>query len=252
MKLFLQFLLSATLSASGQSIDVGIERIKSTSCVEVKAFNGCCAKEGYRAIYTFDKNGRAIECANFFKKKLLAKFKYVYNDTGLMIEKIQVFDINNKNRIDTTHYKYDMDAKGKVLSKTTILHHKEFWWIDNFKDFDNNGFPKTIITENYKHEKTTQLKSYDTLGNITVIQNIENDSVITIEERKYNQQGDLEYSILPTLVGRDTKGLALFIGGTRRAAIENYEYTYDKLNRWTEKYVVYDGKKLLFEKRKYN
>ncbi|HKR04951.1 MAG TPA: hypothetical protein VJY62_09965 [Bacteroidia bacterium] len=213
MKSFLPIFFLLTLTASGQSIDVETEHIKSARQVEVRAFNGCCAKKGYRAVYTFDKDGRAIECANFFKRKLLAKFKYVYNDAGLLTEEIQVYSSNNKNRIDTTHYRYDIDAKGKVLSKTTVHSSRQFWRTDNYKDFDNNGFPKTIISENYSHEQTTLLKSYDTLGNITVIQKIENDSLITVEERKYNRYGDLEYSIFRLLPDAKQMGLPFLSEG---------------------------------------
>jgi hypothetical protein len=75
--------------------------------------------------------------------------------------------------------------------------------------------------------------------------------VIILEEKRYNTKGDLSYSIIPDLVGKDKKGLAIFIGGNRFSAIEEYEYVYDNLNRWTEKFVVFENKKLLFEKRKY-
>jgi len=39
------------------------------------------------------------------------------------------------------------------------------------------------------------------------------------------------------------------LGGNRHCYLEKYEYVYDNLNRWIEKYVVYDGKKLIIEKR---
>lgn len=42
-----------------------------------------------------------------------------------------------------------------------------------------------------------------------------------------------------------------YTGCRRYAIIEVYEYTYDKLNRWTEKYVVFDNRKILLEKRVY-
>ena len=41
------------------------------------------------------------------------------------------------------------------------------------------------------------------------------------------------------------------IGGNRHWFREEYEYTYDKLNRWIEKYVTYDNKKVLLETRIY-
>jgi hypothetical protein len=41
------------------------------------------------------------------------------------------------------------------------------------------------------------------------------------------------------------------IGGNRHSITETYEYKYDDLNRWTEKYVIYDDKRILAMKRLY-
>ena len=102
-----------------------------------------------------------------------------------------------------------------------------------------------------KNKTTTFQKEYDTFGNECKIEKVENDSLITLEEKRYNAKGDISYSIIPDLVGKDKKELAIFIGGNRFSAVEEYEYVYDSMNRWIEKYVVFENKKLLIEKRKY-
>lgn len=45
--------------------------------------------------------------------------------------------------------------------------------------------------------------------------------------------------------------MIMMLGGNRHWYEEEYTYTYDKQNRWVEKYVVYNNKKVLIEKRVY-
>ena len=113
--------------------------------------------------------------------------------------------------------------------------------MENFQTFNNKGLPTTII-RTFNNDTTTILKEYDTFGNECKIQKVENDSIITLEEKRYNANGDISYSIIPDLVGKDEAGLAIFIGGNRFSAIEEYEYVYDSMNLWTEKYVLFDNK----------
>ena len=63
--------------------------------------------------------------------------------------------------------------------------------------------------------------------------------------------GDLCYSLIPSIVGKEDEPLAIWFGGNRHAPEERYEYTYDNQNRWTKKYLVYKDKRVLHEKRKY-
>ncbi len=237
-----------TLTIKSQSIDVEMEIFPGTKKLEVKSFNGCCSKKGYRAVYLIDNKGQAIELSNYFKRKLLAKFKYVYNEKGLLTEKIQTYSINDKKRNDTTRFIYEFDDQERVTSKS------EYFgiWVsrEKYKDFDKNGFPMTVIST-FDNKTTEVKKEYDSKGREIKRQRVENDTVITVEICRYNEYDDIIYSILPTIVGEDTKGLALFIGGNRYSAIEEYEYIYDNLNCWTEKYVVFEGRKILFEKRNY-
>ena len=218
----ISILLLFSLTIKGQSIDIETEHIKPAKKVEIKYYNGC-VKNGFRTIYTFNDRGQIIDCKQFFKKELRAKFNYVYNEVGLLTEKIEVYDINNKNRVDSTHYSYETDTKGRMLSKTMLFGNNRFYWKYYYKDFNEYGFPKMVISENERKEKNIQQITYDTLGNILLIQKIENDSIITIEERKYNNYSDIVYSVLPTIVGHKTKGLAVFLGGYRMSAIENYK-----------------------------
>jgi hypothetical protein len=236
----------------GQSIDIESEKYPGTKKLIVKSYNGCCAKKGFKAIYYFDNNGRTIKSSNFFKRQLRASYEYLYNDNGLLSKEILVYDINNKSRKDTTKYFYEVDTTGKVLSKQmTFGLGNRFSYTDYFKEFNELGLPKTVIRVNDRKEKTIIQRTYDSIGNITKEEKVENDTLITLEERNYNQNGHLIYSILPSIVGVDKKGLAIFIGGSRYSAIEKYEYTYDVLNRWTEKYIIYDDKKILHQMRIY-
>ena len=166
----------------------------------------------------------------------------------MLIEKIRVYSTNDKERTDTTRFNYEFDIQGRLTTKSE--HFGKCTSTETYKDFDSKSFPQTVIST-FDNRTTIFKKEYNSLGRKIRTQKIENDSIITLEENKYNQYGDMTYSILPTIVGEKTKGMALFVGGNRHSPIEEYEYTYDSLNRWTKKFVFFDGKKVLLEKRKY-
>ena len=94
-------------------------------------------------------------------------------------------------------------------------------------------------------------RRFNSTGQQTFNQRLENDSITQIEESQYNQYGDKIYSNVPTLKDKKTGKMIRQIGGNRHWFLEEYEYTYDKLNRWIEKYVIYDNKKVLLETRIY-
>lgn len=77
---------------------------------------------------------------------------------------------------------------------------------------------------------------------------MEDGNITQIEESQYNQYGDKIYSNVPTLMDTTTGKMSDWWHWFR----EEYEYTYDKLNRWIEKYVTYDNKKVLLETRIYS
>lgn len=67
----------------------------------------------------------------------------------------------------------------------------------------------------------------------------------------YNKEGDKVVSNMPTLEDQKTGNEVVLVGGGRHAILERYEYTYDRKGRWKEKYVVFDDKRVLLEKRFY-
>ena len=45
--------------------------------------------------------------------------------------------------------------------------------------------------------------------------------------------------------------MVIQIGGNRHSVTESFEYKYDSKSRWVEKYVIFDNRKVLLEKRDY-
>lgn len=243
--IFTSIIILITFTIKCQSFDVEAATFPGVNRLIIKSFNGCYSR-GFRSVYTFNKNGQAIESSNFNGRKLLAIYRYEYNTNGLLIRKVQIYSINHKDNIDTTNFLYGFDSQGRVISKSIEMGHGLF--VERYECFDLNNFP-TEVTSTINGISTTLLKEYDSLGKEIVNQKIENDSIVTLEEKRYNRFGDIVYSIIPLLVGKDKTGLAIFIGGSRYSAVEEYDYIYDKENRWTKKYVVFNGKKLLIEER---
>ena len=247
-KLILLILSSIALTTLGQSIDINTEKFIGTNELTIKSFNGCCSKKGYKAIYNFDKEGNAVKSSNYYRRKHLASYVYKYSDKGLLIEKVQTFGINNKNRVDTTRYIYEYDSVGRIISETEYF---GTWQVKKtFSDFDSNNNAQTVVRFFDKWTTTTK-RTFDSQSRIILRQNFENDTLDFQEEIRYNENNDIIYSYIPTYIDKETGKTVVLIGGNRHSVTETYEYKYDNLNRWIEKYVIFEKKKILLEKRDY-
>lgn len=264
-----------------QSFDVENERLSGISTLTIKSFNGCCAKKGFRADYFFNEKGQAIKSEHFFRLQKRAVYEYQYDSIGNLTREIQTYSINDKIRIDTTiTNQYDYDSKKSIINKTKRTSSEHFWTeiYSDFNDFNkpqkvfsySSLFPDTsiqILEYNQNGQLTKilflmndslsfpdtsiQILEYNQNGQLSKILFLKNDSLRTSEILDYNIQGDLSYSLIPSIVGKENEPLAIWVGGSRHAPEERYEYTYDRQNRWTRKYVLYKKKKVLLEKRNY-
>lgn len=241
--IFLQLLARVSLA---QSINVEKDKFPGTKKLEVKSFNGCCAQKGYRAIYVFDSIGRAIKSYNYFKRKLLAAYEYRYNERGLLSEKKSNFDINRNAQNDYTKFIYQFDTMGRLVNKTE--QHDNGVHITLYGKFDSLNNPMLLV-KIFNNSTIVERINYNANGQPIQIQTSENDTITQIEDRKYNAFGDIVYSNIPTLQDKETGKMMMILGGNRHLYEEAYVYTYDEQNRWVEKYVVYNNKKVLMEKR---
>jgi hypothetical protein len=251
-KLTIIALLTLTLDIClAQSFDVENERLPGVTTITIKSFNGCCSKKGYWAKYYFNEKGQAVKSENYFKLKKLAEDAYLFDSLGNLTHSIQTYSINDKNRIDTnlTHYVYDSEKR--VIKKTDWTS-PERSWTEEYEDF--NGFDKPTKTISYSssnNDTSIQVTNYNQQGQLTKILFQESDSLRTIEIIDYNEQGDIKYSLIPSIVGKEDELLTIWVGGSRHAPEEMYEYTYDDKNRWTQKYVAFKDRKVLLETRKF-
>lgn len=246
--LILIILLTSTLKTIGQSIDVESEKINGIEKLTIRSFNGCCSKKGYRAIYYFDNAGNAIKSMNYFRRKHLASHVYKYGENGLLEEEIQTYNINNKDRISTIKYVYGFDSNNRVIYKSEYFGRSQ---VDmKYKDFDLNDNSQTVI-RTFGNSTTITKRKFDSQNRIVHIQGFKNDSLDFEEEIRYNEFNDKVYSCIPTLLDNETGKMVFLIGGNRHSVTESYEYKYDNKNRWVEKYVIFDNKKVLLEKRNY-
>lgn len=246
--LFIFLLLLLKSVSFGQSIDVETEKFQGTKKLIVKSFNVCSTQKGFRAIYYFDSKGQTIKSFHYFKRQLRASYVYQYNEKGLLIEKIKVYDIKNKSRKDTTKFVYTFDQKDRVITKTEYFGN----WSSmvTYSEFNTLNNP-TILIHKFGNNSSIEKIEYNSLGQQILYQRLNGDTITSTEESNYNEFGDKVYSNIPTLFDKETGKMEILIGGNRHSIVEKYEYSYDKLNRWTEKYVVYDDKKALLEKRVY-
>jgi hypothetical protein len=233
-----------------QSVYKDSERLQGVSTVVVKAHNSCGSKKGPRAKFYFNDKGQVIRSKHFFKRQKRAEYEYQYDSSGNEILRIRTYSINHKDRIDTnlTHYVYD--SKMRIIKKTEHSP-PNYSWTEIYSEFNELNKPKKVLTYSSASTDTIErFREYNSNGHITKIQYQGTDSIITREFRDYNVQGDLVYSLIPSIVGKEDEPLAIWFGG-RYAPEERFEYTYNKQNRWTKQYLVYKGEKLLLHKRVY-
>ena len=177
----------------GQSFDVEKEKIVSASELEIKAFNSGVDKKGYRAIYYFTENGKAFKSEHFFKRKLLSVHEYYYNEYGLLTRNVETFSVNEKNRNNTTHYRYELNEQGQILMKASVFGPGLFF-TNYYMNYNAMGKPEKIKTENSTQEEVTQVLTYDSLGRAIQFASLVNDSLVVREIREYNIDGELVYS----------------------------------------------------------
>ena len=251
-KLTIIALLTLTINLClAQSFDVENDRLPGVSTLTIKSFNGCCTKKGYRAKYYFNDQGQAINSKNFFRLKKLSEFEYRYDSLGNLTHKIQTYSINDKDRVDTNSTQYVYDSDKRIIKKTEWTS-SEHSWTEEYKDFNNFDKPtKTIFYSSSNNDTSVQVVKYNQIGRVSLVMYQEADSLRTTEILDYNKQGNLSYSLIPSIVGKENGPLAIWVGGSRHAPEERYDYSYDNQNWWTEKYVIYKDKKVLLETRKY-
>jgi len=227
------------LTLMGQRLDVETEKFPGVKKMTVRFYGSRYFKKSSRIVYYFDSNGNAIKSSDFDGIKCVARHLYLYNEKGLLSEEIQTYDVDDKKATHTTKWMYEFDTNDRLIRKAIVFGNGK-WEADiYYQDFDENNNPQTVISDN----RTTI--EYNSLGKAILIRRFKNEEIQSIEEIRYNEFGDKIYSRLPLY---DIKKPETWVSG-RYSAIEIYEYKYDKSNRWIEKYIVYDNKKKLLQKR---
>ncbi len=249
-KLVFLFILFAHI-CFGQEFNVEKERIPGIKKLIIRYYNsGCIMTKGYHAIYTFDKNGRAIKSSNYFRLKHLESNMYQYNDKGLLAQTEKTFDCNKHGSLNTISNSYEFDKLDRVIIKTDAC--DTAWkFIYSYQDFDKNDNPQIIYTIYLKDTLYITKLKYNLQNRIILKQTFVKGALKYREEMKYDKYNNIIYSYIPTYLDKKTGKMIELLGGNRHAVTEEYEYIYDDKNRWIEKYVIYDNKKVLIEERKY-
>jgi hypothetical protein len=232
----------------GQQFDIESEKVKGVKKLVEYYFDGCDVVDWSRTRYEFDFDGNAVREFNYTNRKLESKCQYDYNNRGLLLKIIRTVYRKELELLDTTFYSYEFDSIGR--KKSTLISNGTSVLTLLYLDFDSANNAQTIIVSG-KHFKTTYKKKFNQFNKPTEIETFEYDSLVRREEIKYNEFGDICYSYIPTLLDKSTGTMYRLIGGNRHSITETYEYKYDDLNRWTEKYVIYDDKRILAMKRLY-
>lgn len=241
--LILLMFFSLALNGLSQFIDVETEKFKGVKQLTIKTFGQ--GTRGYRTIYYFDEKGNAQESLYYFKHDQTASYIYKYNDLGLITEAVLSL-VSGK---DFGRDVYSYDSKNRLIARTSWS--KKCKVEESYEDFDLNNNALTSVWTDDQSTTVTKRK-FDSLNRIILIEKFIDDSLIYKENLRYNAKGDIVYSYIPTFHYKGIVTMNDLLYFNRRSMIETYKYKYDKQNRWTKKWVMFDNRKVLTEKRKYN
>ena len=215
--------------------------------ITVKPFNACCVKEGIRTVYYLNEEGFAVRSKTYYKYKRLGGARYNYDKNGRLAE-IRPYSKRKKKNTKTHRFVYSYDSENRLVSKTEFW---SVWHLDlKFQDFDSSNNAQTVI-RTYNKDTSTIKRIFDAQNRVVNIKRFKDDTLNYEEEIQYNKFNDQTYSHEPFLLDKETGKMVFLFGGNRHAVKETYEYVYDDENRRIEKYVLFDDKKVLLEKRAY-
>lgn len=242
MKRFILILLCLwTIALMGQNF-IDVEKVKflGVKKLTVQSFNEIYEKKEHRDVYYFDNNGNTLKSSKFVGEKHIESFKYHYDEKGFLVEKTQTYHWNRKYKNEITQYSYTLDSIGRIISRTK--YDEKSSWTTFYQDFDNNNNPQTIIG-GFEEGSAITKKKYDSF-NRTILRERYDDkeNILDRLEIKYNELGDCIYTHFEIFWD---------FNAVIKKHENQYEYLYDKANRWIEKYVDDDGKKQLIEKRSF-
>lgn len=233
----------------GQAFDAETEKIKGINKLVEYYYNGSNSENISKAEFEFDKEGNVIKAFYYNSRTLVSQNDYHYDEKGLLVQVIE-FIFGNRSRTDTINYTYKFDSKNRIICKEKI---QPKWIVTTiFQDFDTNGNAQTEINSTIYRTVISKIK-FNSHSQPIYKQKILNNSIFEIEETEYNKFGDIECSYIPTLLDKLTgKEIKIeFLLKNRYSVVENYEYKYDELDRWTERYVIHKRRKVLLNKRIY-
>jgi len=217
--------------------------------LEVRHFNGC-AKKGFRTKYYFNGNGQIISAKHLFKREKRLTEEFQYDSLGYLKYQISTFNINKEGQ-DTISFNYLFDFRDRISQRITKTQSGRKY-TEVFSDFNELDKPRKILSFLPGNtDPIHKIVEYNKFGLVTKRKLFENDSTSIIEILDYNESGDLCYSLIPSIIGKEKEPLAIWVGGGRFAPEERYEYVYDEFQRWKKKYVRFRDKRILIESRVY-
>jgi hypothetical protein len=219
--------------------------IPKTSTVKGQYFNGSGGR-GYWSLDYLDSIGRVIMKESYYKKKLMARHKIVYDSHNNKLLDIQTYDINNPERIDTNKYDYKYTGNRIIYqylklavndSSVTKLIKNEGDTIFVYNEMNYYYRPKTGTSDVYETIYTLKLRK-----NILIMNEILDKQNNTKEIRTYEyyNNGRLMRRLIQRIPEPKLKGV--YTGGPG-SDDEFYKYKFDSKYRIKKFYKVIDGRR---------
>jgi hypothetical protein len=219
--------------------------IPNTSTVKGRYYNGSGGR-GYWSLDYLDSIGRLIMKESYYKKKLMARHKIVYDSHNNKLFDIQTYDVNNSERIDTIKYEY------KYTGNRIIYQYRKLAVNDSSvtKLIKNEGDSIFVYQEmNYYYRpKTGKSDLYETIYTLTNRKNqlIRNEILDKqnnskeIETYEYYDDGRLMRRLIQRIP--EPKLKSVYTGGPG-SDDEYYKYKFDSKDRIKKFYKIIDGRR---------
>jgi hypothetical protein len=213
--------------------------------VKINYYNGG-GGGGYWSLKTLDSKGRAVQEENYQNNLLMSKTLFMYNESNDKVMETQLYDINNKERIDTTFYMYNYDSNGNITEQLQLLTPTDSIKLELVESTGDTLFKYRYSSKFYSSYQTILYNDRKVVKKMKMYN--PEDRSYTTKEFTYNKNGDVEMQKSAAFPKPEHE--VVYVGGPGSDTME-YVYKYDSKGRIKKLYAILDGKKYKLEKRSY-
>ncbi|AIZ64295.1 hypothetical protein PK28_12480 [Hymenobacter sp. DG25B] len=235
-----------SLTAFSQEIDVENEQFRGAKRVRVESFNQGPA--GFWAEYKLDEQGRATEGRSYYRRQHLSTEQYFFTRRN-KLQQERITKSGKDPQTQTFSYTYFYNTDSTRLLHKVGLSGTDTMYVFHYLEFDANNHPTKFTKAKGWSRKvdslTETIYAAELLTSYLNTENGEKGPNITSLVYQYDAHGGLtKVSPMPSPTDPAIFWTESFLGNELK-----FEYGYSPKGPWTHLYQIFDGKRVLIEKR---